>query len=219
MNIEKLNHSITQCHKCPRIVSYLKEVDSVKVKRFRDETYWSKPVPGFGDHDAELVIVGLAPGAHGANRTGRMFTGDKSGDWLFRALYETAFANQPTSEHKKDGLELTDAFIVSTAHCAPPKNKLTAEEITNCSSYLKSYLDLLHKKKVIVCLGGVAFKNFTKLFNHKGLEFGHLNEYTLKEYTLISSYHPSQYNTSTGRLKWQAWLQVFERAKVILESS
>jgi len=198
-------------------MSYLKEVDQVKVKRYREESYWSKPVPGFGDINASVVIIGLAPGAHGANRTGRMFTGDKSGDWLFKALHETGFANRPTSDHIKDGLILDDAFIASTAHCAPPKNKLTSLEIKNCSSHLVSYMNLLKNKKIVITLGGVAFTNYIKIFNHKGLKFGHLNEYELEDgLTLISSYHPSQYNTSTGRLKWPDWLNVFLRAKELV---
>lgn len=212
--MKKLTSNITNCNKCPRIVSYLKEVDIVKVKRYRDHEYWSRPVPGFGDPNAHLVIVGLAPGAHGANRTGRMFTGDKSGDWLFKALHKTGFANQQTSEHIEDGLKLTNAFIVSTAHCAPPKNKLTSSEISNCSIYLKTYLALLKKKKIIITLGGVAFKNFIKLYDYHSFKFAHGAEYTLNDGTiLMSSYHPSQYNTSTGRLKWKPWLKIFQRAR------
>jgi len=181
----EIDRRVESCRKCTRIVSYLKEVDHIKVKRYREEAYWSKPVPGFGDEKASLIVIGLAPGAHGANRTGRMFT-------------------------------VSNVFIASTAHCAPPQNKLKASEIENCSSHLKSYMKLLSNKKVIVCLGGVAFRNFTKVFGHKGLAFGHLNEYELENYTLISSYHPSQYNTSTGRLKWEEWIKVFERARKLI---
>ncbi len=216
-NFATLEEDIINCHKCKRLINHCKSVSTEKVKRYQNDIYWARPVPGFGDQNAELIIIGLAPGMHGANRTGRMFTGDSSGDWLFKAMYETGFANQSNSDHSNDGLHLVNAFICSTAHCAPPQNKLKSEEINNCSSFLTAYLDLLNRKKVIICLGGVAHKNYCKIFKIKNFPFAHLNIFDHANVQLIASYHPSKYNTQTKRLKWDAWLEVFHLARKIID--
>ena len=208
--INQINTGIVACTRCPRLIPYIQEVAKTKVRRFREQQYWGKPVPGFGDPLAKLLIIGLAPAAHGANRTGRMFTGDSSGDWLYRALYETGFASQAESVSKDDGLELRDCYIVSIARCAPPKNKPSTEEIGNCSTFLQRELNYFENAPVVLCLGGLAFKQFCKLKNLKGLKFGHGHKFQItNNQTLISSYHPSRQNTNTGKLKWGDWLGVF----------
>ncbi len=182
-----------------------------------DHDYWGKPVPGFGDPMASVLIVGLAPAAHGANRTGRMFTGDSSGDWLFRALYETGFATQAESTSRSDGLELKDAYIVSIARCAPPQNKPTTEEIKICSTFLTRELEYFENAKAIICLGGLAFNQFCRLQNLKGLKFGHGLTYELPDgRKLIASYHPSRQNTNTGKLIWVDWLSIFQMARKLI---
>lgn len=208
--LEKLNKEIINCEKCERLIPYIKEVGEKKVKRFREWDYWAKPVPGFGDPFAEVLIIGLAPAAHGANRTGRMFTGDSSGDWLYKALYETGFASQPDSTASDDGLTLTNVYIAAVGRCAPPQNKLLTSEIENCLPFLEKELELLENVKVILCLGGLAFNRYRRLRGLKGLKFAHGNIFHLEDETiLISSYHPSRQNTNTGKLKWDAWLKVF----------
>jgi len=171
-----------------------------------------------GDINAQLLIIGLAPAAHGANRTGRMFTGDSSGDWLFKALYETGFANQENSDNINDGLKLKNCFITSTIHCAPPKNKPTATQINKCSEHLQNYFMQLSKLKVVLTLGGVAFKNYCKLYDIKNTIFGHNKTYHFKNKPiLVSSYHPSKYNTQTKRLLWNDWLAVFDGIKLLVK--
>jgi uracil-DNA glycosylase len=215
--IEKLAKEIAACTKCPRLTVYTRGIAEKKVRRFNDWTYWGKPVPGFGDANAELLIIGLAPAAHGANRTGRMFTGDSSGDWLYRALYETGFANQPNSASKDDGLQLTNVFISAVARCAPPDNKPLPEEIANCSPYLEKEIELLHNVKVILCLGHISFNHYCKLHGLKGLDFAHGKKHKLNNgITLVTSYHPSKQNTQTGRLKWEDWLRVFSEIRTML---
>jgi len=171
--LKRLNADVIACRRCPRLVAWREEVARKKVRRFADWSYWGKPVPGFGDPNAWLLIIGLAPAAHGANRTGRMFTGDDSGNWLYRALNETGFANQPSSTSIDDGLKLTGCYITATCRCAPPQNKVTADEISNCSSYLLKELKLLKSLSVILCLGRIAFDSFCRLYGLKGLQFGH----------------------------------------------
>jgi len=189
-----------------------------KVKRFRDQDYWGLPVPGFGDNNARLLIIGLAPAAHGANRTGRMFTGDSSGDWLSRAMFETGFANQPTSISKDDGLVLKDAYITAIARCAPPKNKPTSQEIQNCSVYLKQEIKILKNVKVVLCLGAIAFNTYLGINSMEKLKFSHGAIYKINDNkVLMASYHPSRQNTQTGRLKWEEWIKVFETAKKIIQ--
>lgn len=221
-NIEKLSmrdffvhdQKIIDCRRCPRLIHYIREVAEKKVRRFREEDYWGKPVPGMGDPEARVFILGLAPAAHGANRTGRMFTGDASGDWLTRALYETGYANQPTSVRIGDGLQLKDVYIASTVRCAPPQNKPLKEEIFNCRPYFQKEIEMLPNLKVVITLGQIAFKNFLDARGEKGPVFGHLRQYRLSDGTiLISSFHPSKQNTQTGKLSWKDWVSVFEMSK------
>jgi uracil-DNA glycosylase family 4 len=197
-------------------VDYVSKVSENKVRRFRDWCYWGRPLPGFGDPDARLLVIGLAPAAHGGNRTGRMFTGDSSGDWLIKALYETGFANQPTSVSKDDGLELKSAYITAAVRCAPPKNRPLADEIRNCSEYLLEELQLLDKVGIALTLGRIAFDTYTRYalpreikprprFAHGGL----YDFYGLP--SLMASYHPSRQNTQTGRLTWRMWKSIFEQ--------
>ena len=208
-----LQREIVACQRCPRLREYCREVARVKRRAYLDQTYWGKPVPSFGEPDARVLILGLAPGAHGANRTGRMFTGDKSGEFLFRALYETGFANQPTSVSSDDGLTLTGAYITASAHCAPPDNKPSREELLNCRPYLESELKLLKNLRVVVALGKIAFDTYLSLVKERG-KFGHNLVRDLKP-ALISSYHPSQQNTSTGKLTAQMLREVFEQARIL----
>lgn len=209
--LDKLNEKVIRCERCPRLVAWREDIAQKKVRRFMDWDYWGRPVPSLGDPNAWLLIIGLAPAAHGANRTGRMFTGDDSGSWLYRALFETGFANQPDSNSIDDGLKLTGCYITATCRCAPPQNKVTSEEIRNCSSYLLDEFKLLRKLKVVLCLGRVAFDNYRRLFGLKGIEFEHNVTNKLEDgTTLVTSYHPSRQNTQTGRLKWKDWVNVFE---------
>jgi uracil-DNA glycosylase family 4 len=203
-------------------VEYRERVASVKRKAFLSCEYWGKPVPSFGDPDAQLLIVGLAPGAHGSNRTGRMFTGDRSGDFLYRALYESGFASQPESRAIDDGLALQGAYITAAARCAPPGNKPTPEELRTCRSYLKKELDLLTDLRVVVALGRIAFDVYLAVLRDRGIiqsragfDFGHGREHKigLGQPLLIACYHPSQQNTSTGRLTYKMLLDVFRRAR------
>ncbi len=209
--LKEMNDQIINCTQCPRLVEYRQKVAREKVRRYKDHEYWGRPVPSFGDPAAELFIIGLAPGTHGANRTGRMFTGDDSGNWLFQALYETGFANQPHSQHRQDGLYLYNTFISSIVRCVPPKNKPKADEIHNCSIYLKEELRQMENIKVILTLGRLAFKQYCRIAQLKGIEFGHHKVFNINDKLLISSYHPSRQNTNTGRLTWEAWLKVFEQ--------
>lgn len=216
-DFDALNKEIIHCVKCPRLAAYIREVAIAKVKRHRDEIYWGKPVPGIGDENAKVHVLGLAPAAHGATRTGRMFTGDASGDWLIRALYETGFANQPTSVHKDDGLQLKNIFVSSSLRCAPPGNKPLKSEILNCRTYFIREEALLPNAKVVITLGKIAFDNYCQMHGLK-LKFGHLLTYSIPENkVLISSFHPSKQNTQTGKLSWKDWLHVFVLARDILE--
>jgi uracil-DNA glycosylase family 4 len=214
---DKLNDLIVNCKKCQRLSLYICKVAKEKVKRFNNEKYWGKPLTGFGDLNAELLIVGLAPAAHGGNRTGRMFTGDSSGEWLARALYLHGFANKPTSISRDDGFELKNAYVTAAVRCAPPKNKPTKDELNNCSDYLRNELEILRNIKVIICLGKVAFDSCCKLISIKGIRFSHAKLFTYEKFTIICSYHPSKQNTQTGRLGWNQWSKVFSKAKRILD--
>lgn len=217
--LRSINDKIIACTKCERLAPYIREVAKNKVKRFQDWEYWGKPVPSFGDPNARLLIIGLAPAAHGANRTGRMFTGDSSGDWLYRALYETGFANQPTATSKEDGLQLKDTYITAMNHCAPPGNKPTLEERDNCQPYLESEWEIMQNQlKVVLCLGGMAFNRFTEMIGVRGLSFGHHQIYPIRDdIHLVTSYHPSRQNTNTGRLLWEDWLRVFQEIRRIID--
>lgn len=197
------------------------------MRRFAHQTYWGRPIPSFGDSSGRLLIIGLAPAAHGGNRTGRMFTGDRSGDWLFDALYNFGFANQPTSSSVQDGLVLNDCYITAALRCAPPQNKPTAEERNSCFEFLIKEIEFLKKVVVIVALGKIAFDTTIKAFQRtarssfsKQPKFGHANEFSLNEQlTLIASYHPSQQNTFTGKLTKPMFDQVFQRVRLILDQA
>lgn len=215
-NLAKLNKKIIQCKKCTRLVEYTRMIARKKVKRYLHEEYWGRPLSGFGDLNAQLLIIGLAPAAHGGNRTGRMFTGDSSGDWVAKVLYEHRFATKPSSHDLNDGFDLLNAYITASVKCAPPKNKPLPDEITNCSSYLKNELLILKNTKVIICLGKIAFDSCCKLLNIRGMKFSHGLIFTHNGFVIMSTYHPSRQNTQTGRLTWQQWYEVFSRAKNIL---
>ena len=215
-----LNRKIIQCNLCPRLSSYINRVGEMKVKRFIDEHYWAKPLQGFGDAEAKLLVIGLAPAAHGGNRTGRMFTGDDSGDWLAKAMFETGFANIPTSKSSDDGLILKDAYITAVIRCAPPLNKPSLVEISNCLQYLSTELDILSNTKVVLTLGKIAFETFCKVSNLDGLTFHHGACYSIASgKTLLVSYHPSRRNTNTGKLTWQMWINIFETARSIITAN
>ncbi len=218
--LDILQERITQCELCPRLRAHCRQVAEVKRRAYRDQEYWGRPVPSFGDAGARLLIVGLAPGAHGANRTGRMFTGDASGDFLYSAMHATGWASQPTSTHRGDGLTLTDCYITASARCAPPDNKPLPEELRNCRPYLEVEIRLLERVQVVIALGRVAFDTCLAVYQvpKKAFEFAHDRPHALGpgKPLLISSYHPSQQNTSTGRLTQPMLRQVFVRAKSVL---
>lgn len=219
VTINSINREIIDCVRCKRLVSYTRLVGKNKVRRYSNEEYWAKPVTGFGDTDANLLIIGLAPGAHGANRTGRLFTGDHSGQWLMKALYEIGFSNMPFSVSAKDGLILKNVFITSCLRCAPPSNKPLNSELENCSSYLVKELEILKKVKVVITLGHIAFQTYCKINELKKLQFYHLAKYRINDKHLIVSYHPSRQNTNTQKLTWPMWINVFDLAKTILSSN
>lgn len=221
--LEKLQKRVIRCQKCPRLISYLKEVCLHKPKRYRDWNYWSKPLPSFGDPNARVLIVGLAPAAQGGNRTGRMFTGDRSGEWLFGALHKFGFANQPNSIRRDDDFKLNACYITATIRCAPPKNKPLPDEIENCRPYLLEEFDLLKNIEVIVPLGQIAFTQILKSLRQRGLgipplAFGHGKVYPLSNgQIIITTYHPSQQNTQTGKLTRAMFHRIFRMAKRKLE--
>ena len=219
--LRRVNERIIQCKMCPRLTKYIGEVGKTKTKKYIDEAYWAKPVPSFGDPHPKLLVIGLAPAANGGNRTGRIFTGDSSGDWLVRALFETGFANKPTSISNDDGLILKDAYLTAAARCAPPQNKPNPSEISNCSQYLISEIEILEKtSKVIVTLGKIAFDAYCSVCHVKDLKFGHNLIYPMhNDKSLIVSYHPSRRNTNTGTLTWQMWINIFETARWIINNN
>lgn len=200
MDLEARNLRIIGCARCPRLVAWREEIGEVKRKSFENWNYWAKPVPDFGDPEAERLIVGLAPAAHGANRTGQMFTGDRSGDWLFRALHKAGAATKPKADSIEDRLQLKGVLITATCHCAPPDNKPTTEELANCRDYLQEILQG-REWRSILCLGGIAWNNVLKNLGEKQQSFGHLQEHISRDGTrVVGSYHPSQQNTFTGKL-------------------
>lgn len=215
-SLKKINQQIINCKKCSRLSKYIKTIAKNKVKRFHDEKYWGKPLTGFGDIKAELLIIGLAPAAHGGNRTGRMFTGDSSGDWLSKVLYDHNFASKPTSKKLGDGFSLKNSYITAAIRCVPPQNKPLKEEFENCFPYLEKEFYLLQNIRVIICLGRIAFDTCCKLLEIKGEKFSHGKVIIQKNYVIICSYHPSRQNTNTGRLTWQQWNSIFSKAKKIL---
>lgn len=214
-SLERVTHEVVNCFKCPRLVAWREQVGREKRAAYRNDEYWARPVPGFGDPAARLFVVGLAPAAHGGNRTGRIFTGDRSGDWLFGALHRAGFANQPTSMHRDDGLRLCGAYISACVRCAPPANKPTPEERNTCLPYLGRELRLLTNVKVIVCLGKFAYDGLAQVLRLKGRPaFGHGVEATLEDgRTIICSFHPSQQNTFTGKLTVAMFDAIFARAR------
>lgn len=214
--IESLNKQVVRCKKCPRLASYIREIARTKVKRFSTQKYWGKPLPSFGDIHGQILIVGLAPAAHGGNRTGRMFTGDCSGDWLAKALYRNGLATKPESKYLGDGFRLINSYITATVRCAPPQNKPTKDEINMCSMYLKHELDLLQNVQVIVCLGSIAFDITSRMLGFKA-KFAHGQIISHEKYTVIASYHPSRQNTQTGKLGWKQWNEIFVTANRFLK--
>jgi uracil-DNA glycosylase family 4 len=217
---DQLNSEIIGCTLCPRLVEWRNKTAIERKRAFRDWLYWGRPVPGFGDTQASILILGLAPGAHGSNRTGRMFTGDSSGNFLYQALYKAGFANQPESTNMGDGLKLNDVYISATCRCVPPQNKPLLEEIAHCLPFLKRELKLLTNIKGIVALGRIAFDTVFKVyFNQERAQFVHsgFTELGLGNPWLLSSYHPSRQNTQTGRLTESMFGEIWYRAKTLIE--
>jgi uracil-DNA glycosylase len=224
LGFNELEKSIVQCTRCRRLRSYCADVARKRKPEFHDFAYWGKPVPGFGDRRARVWIVGLAPGAHGANRTGRMFTGDSSGRWLYRALFRCGFSDREISLSRTDGLILKDIYISATARCAPPQNKPSPEEISNCERYLDAEFALLKEVKFFLALGAIGFKSTLQLLTRQGLalprplpKFKHNSLCEVGPYTILSCYHPSRQNTQTGLLTEPMWFGVFDRLKALLE--
>ena len=215
LSIKSLNKKIKNCTKCPRLSHYIRDVAEKKVRRFSDQKYYGRPLSGFGDINAKLLIVGLAPAAHGGNRTGRMFTGDSSGDWLAKVMHKHGFASIPKSQYADDGLVLKNAYITAAVRCAPPQNKPTKEEMSNCFDYLKQEYKILENVSVILCLGKIAYEATCKLLDVKQEKFGHNKLFEYNSIKILTSYHPSKQNTQTGRLTWKDWSLVFQKAKRI----
>jgi uracil-DNA glycosylase len=216
--LENINEEIIQCRKCARLVAWREEVARVKRRAYIDQEYWGRPVPGFGDPDARVVSVGLAPGAHGSNRTGRNFTGDASGGFLYPALYRAGFANQPTATHRGDGLALKDLYLTASGRCAPPANKPAPAELDNCQPFLERELEIL-KPQVIVCLGSIAFARVLRIYSirNPAWKFRHGALYQIENGPFVlCSYHPSQQNTQTGRLTPAMFDEIWTKARSLL---
>jgi uracil-DNA glycosylase family 4 len=221
---ERLNRQVVACERCPRLRAYCREVARVKRRAYADWQYWGRPVPNFGDERARLLIVGLAPAAHGANRTGRMFTGDRSGDWLYRALHRAGFATRPAAEHRGDGLELLDCAITAVCHCAPPGNKPANDEIEQCHEWFAKTFDLV-PARVVLALGQIAWRAVANEARRRGWLCGRLPQFAHGHHValadgrwLLASYHPSQQNTFTGRLTEPMLDDVFRTARRLLEA-
>lgn len=220
-----LDEEVTVCRKCPRLVAYREQVSREKRRAYRDWIYWGKPVPGFGDPEAQLMLVGLAPGAHGSNRTGRPFTGDKSGEFLYKALYDAGFANRPVAVQRDDGLQLHDTYITASARCAPPENKPLPQELVNCRPYLERELEIL-KPRAILALGKIGWDVYLGILKHQGLiasraaySFAHGAEADIPaaNVRLFGVYHPSQQNTQTGKVTLAMYAAVLRRIRRLLE--
>jgi uracil-DNA glycosylase family 4 len=220
-SLEQVTAEVIDCFKCPRLVAWREQIAREKRAAFRDWDYWGRPVPGFGDPNARVLVVGLAPAAHGGNRTGRVFTGDRSGDWLFAAMHRAGFANQPTSVHRDDGLQLIGAYIAAVVRCAPPANKPLPEERDNCLPYLQRELSLLTSVRVILCLGAFALDGVARAFALRPApKFAHAKEIPLPSGpTILCTYHPSQQNTFTGRLTEPMLDAIFQRARQLARTS
>jgi uracil-DNA glycosylase family 4 len=221
--LKVLNAEVIACTRCPRLVAYREQIACEKRRAYRDHEYWGKPVPGFGDPKAAVLILGLAPGAHGSNRTGRPFTGDASGNFMYPVLYETGFANQPTAVNREDGLVLKNLYITAAARCAPPDNKPLPQELANCASYLDRELEGLKNLRVIVALGKIGFDSYLGYLKRKGLiasrapyAFAHGASYKMADgKTLLASYHPSNQNTQTGKLTRPMFVEIFKKASAL----
>jgi uracil-DNA glycosylase family 4 len=218
VRLQRLQQQIVACERCPRLREHCRHIAQVKRRAYLDQTYWGRPVPSFGDPAARLLILGLAPGAHGANRTGRIFTGDRSGDFLYQALFNAGFANQPTSSHRDDGLQLHDAWITCPVHCAPPGNKPAPEEIAACRPFLEQELQLLPNLQVVVVLGRIAWESYLSIraARKSAFPFAHGAFFPSLSPALLCSFHPSQQNTQTGRLTQPMLTAVFEQARAAL---
>jgi uracil-DNA glycosylase family 4 len=226
-SLEAVARAVIACERCPRLRRYCERVAREKKRAFIDEEYWGRPVPGFGDARARLLVVGLAPAAHGGNRTGRVFTGDSSGDWLYEALHRFGFANQPESIRRGDSLRMIDCYVTASGRCAPPQNRPTPIELDRCQPYLEAEIERLDRVRVVVALGRIAHERFLKasgwfrrLRPRERPPFGHGREARLDEKTvLIASYHPSRQNTNTGLLTRPMWHGVFRRAREVVDES
>ncbi len=224
MEMDRHNRTIVACRRCPRLVRWREASAKQPPLRYQGQTYWAKPLPGFGDPKARVLVVGLAPAAHGGNRTGRMFTGDRSGDWLYSALYAAGFANQANSDHRDDGLTLLDCYITAAVHCAPPDNKPDLSEFRRCRPYLVQELKIFRQVKVVIVLGKIAFDSFLAAYQENGgavpkprPKFGHCVTIELMNgLKLICSYHPSQQNTFTGKLTKPMFQSIFDQARAAL---
>lgn len=222
-----LNAEVTACRRCPRLVAWRERVAREKKRRYLDFEYWGKAVPGFGDPKARVFIVALAPGAHGSNRTGRVFTGDSSGNFMFPVLYRTGFASQPKGTHRGDGMKLTDAYITAAARCAPPQNKPTPKELSNCAPFLDRELAILTSVRVVVALGRIGFDAYLNHLKRAGViagkkayAFGHGVEYEMPDgRILVGSYHPSNQNTNTGKLTEAMFTKLFERVAQLAKAA
>ncbi len=219
--LKVLNGEVVACTRCPRLVVYREKIAQEKRRAYRDWDYWGKPVPGFGDANARVLVLGLAPGAHGSNRTGRPFTGDSSGNFMYPVLYETGFANQATATDRNDGLILTDLYITAAARCAPPDNKPLPQELANCAPFLDRELDGLKKLKVVVALGKIGFEAYLNYLKRRSVistkalyVFRHAARYQMPNgEILLASYHPSNQNTNTGKLTRQMFVKIFQEAR------
>ncbi|MBZ5598716.1 MAG: uracil-DNA glycosylase [Acidobacteriia bacterium] len=218
--LTQLNREVVACTRCPRLVAYREQIARDKRRAYRDWEYWGKPVPGFGDPNARVLVLALAPGAHGSNRTGRPFTGDASGNFMYPVLHETGFANQPDATHRNDGLRLEDIYITAAARCAPPQNKPLPAELANCAPYLEREIDGLKKLRVVVALGRIGFDAYLNYLKRRGriankapYGFGHGVKYDMPDgRILLASYHPSNQNTQTGKLTRKMLVQIFKEA-------